>query len=417
MIGVVSCIQTQRYQFTWTQWLAPLQVTFLTSQEASSFKGKVIDHGGGLANADYTIPFSFPHLWHSDFKDIQQWRDEISPLPVGSSIPDFDFLPILFYLYARLDEYLPNTSDALGRFKASCAIQQQWMGVKIPYADYWRKELYQHLQLQDAFVPQKILTIDIDSAFAFINKGWYRTLGGFVKDILRRDRRNFFDRFKVVFLGKPDPYNTYDWLMEQSQLHGWELMYFMLVADFGDYDKGLPYNAKAFRQWSHQLAKSSHVAWHPGFASHGDIEKWKMEWSRIQKITRNQCRAARMHYLKMQMPQTYHRLLETGVSKDYTMGFAEEVGFRAGTSRTFEWYDWHNEKWTELQLIPFAYMEVTFKKYLKKKPEEAQRMVTELRQIVTESNGDWIVLWHNESVSDYREWEGWKILIEHTLKT
>jgi hypothetical protein len=44
-------------------------------------------------------------------------------------------------------------------------------------------------------------------------------------------------------------------------------------------------------------------------------------------------------------------------------------------------------------------------------------MVTELRQIVTESNGDWIVLWHNESVSDYREWEGWKILIEHTLKT
>jgi hypothetical protein len=332
-------------------------------------------------------------------------------------LPDFDFLPVLFYLYARLDEYLLDTSDALGRFKASCTIQQHWQGVKIPYADGWRKEFLTLLNIQDPFVPKKMLTIDIDSAFAFIKKGWYRTLGGFAKDVVRRDRIHFIDRFKVLFLGMPDPYNTYDWLFQNTQENGWDLLYFMLVADFGEYDKGLPYSAGAFREWSQQLAEKSNVAWHPGFASHGDIEKWKTEWSRIQKITRHQCRSARMHYLKMQMPQTYHRLLETGVKKDYTMGFAEEVGFRAGTSRTFDWYDWNHEQWTDLQLVPFAYMEVTFKKYLKKTPTEAKAIVKELSEIVKSTNGDWIVLWHNESVSNYREWEGWQSLLAYTLKT
>ncbi len=417
MIGIVSRIQSPRYRYTWTQWLAPLPVTFLSIEECSSFQGKIIDHCGGYAEADLIVPFSEAHYWSAEYKDILQWQSSIKELAVNASLPDFDFLPVLFYLYARLDEYLPNTSDHLGRFKASCAIQQHWKGVKIPYADYWRKELLAQLNIQDSFVPQKMLTIDIDSAFAFIKKGWYRTLGGFVKDIIRRDRIHFIDRFKVLFLGRPDPYNTYDWLHHITQEKGWDLMYFLLVADFGEYDKGLPYNAGAFREWSNQLANQSKVAWHPGFAAHGDIEKWKTEWSRIQKITRNQCRAARMHYLKMQMPQTYHRLLDTGVKQDYTMGFAEEIGFRAGTSRAFDWYDWNNEKWTDLQLIPFAYMEVTFKKYLKKSPTEAKGDVHELSEIVKASNGNWIVLWHNESVSNYREWEGWQSLLEHTLNT
>ncbi|HRP59429.1 MAG TPA: hypothetical protein PK833_03965, partial [Vicingus sp.] len=63
---------------------------------------------------------------------------------------------------------------------------------------------------------------------------------------------------------------------------------------------------------------------------------------------------------------------------------------------------------TNLQIIPFAVMEATFKYYLKSSPEEANKEINELLEAVKSVNGTFVSVWHNESLSDEGNWEGWK---------
>jgi hypothetical protein len=416
MIGILSSIKSSLYQFAWRQWLSPHDVQFLSTEDVTSFSGKIIAHGLESEHAALTIPLENASWWLEDFPDIQRWRSFLAQKNYSRALPEDDFLWAVGYLYARLDEYLPETSDALGRFITDAAIQQSWSGIDIPYLDHWRVEFYRRLQFQDSYTIQKKLTIDVDSAFAFKYKGLYRTMGGFVKDIVRGDWFHLKERCRILFLGQHDPYDTYDWIQSITKQHGWSLNYFLLVADFGKYDTGLPFSSAKFRQWAADLARKNQVGWHPGFASHEDESRWRDEVRRIQLITRGQCMSARMHFLKMKMPRTYRHLLSSGITEDYTLGFAHDIGFRAGTSRPFCWYDWEAQEETKLKLVPFVYMDVTLRKYLVLSPSDAIQKMDVLSEEIKESQGDWVVLWHNESVNDYHEWNGWQQVLIHTLK-
>jgi hypothetical protein len=416
MIGIVSPIQSARYRFAWEQWLSPIPVRFLNENEATSFQGSVIDHGGLYPEATLSFPIENRFFWEEDFIDIEQWRKYLETKSFGIQLPEGDFLLAVFYLYARLDEYFPEHRDDLGRFQAKHAVQTCWSGVQIPYLDFWRKSLLDKLKMSDPYVPRKILTVDVDSAFAFSDKGWYRTFGGFLKDVLGWRISQMWDRFQVIFFGKKDPYNTYDWIQAMARESDWQLMYFLLVADFNRYDIGLPFEQKKFREWMKDLAKSNVVGWHPGFASHDDDSKWKMEWERINQVVGRKVDRARMHYLKMQLPTTYRQLVESEISQDFTMGFAETIGFRAGTSRPFFWFDWMKNQQQSLQIVPFCYMEHTLHSYMKCTPSQAIEKIAEIKSRIKESNGDCCILWHNSSVSEYGEWEGWRTVLLHTLK-
>jgi len=38
-------------------------------------------------------------------------------------------------------------------------------------------------------------------------------------------------------------------------------------------------------------------------------------------------------------PTTYNNLLSVGVLNDYSLAYAEEIAFRAGTSYSFKWFN------------------------------------------------------------------------------
>jgi hypothetical protein len=61
-------------------------------------------------------------------------------------------------------------------------------------------------------------------------------------------------------------------------------------------------------------------------------------------------------------------------------------------------------------------MDVTLRKYLFLSPSDAIQKMDVLSEEIKESQGDWVVLWHNESVNDYHEWNGWQQVLIHTLK-
>ena len=105
--------------------------------------------------------------------------------------------------------------------------------------------------------------------------------------------------------------------------------------------------------------------------------------------------------------RTYRNLLENGIEEDYTMGYADSVGFRAGTSQPFYWYDLESDKVTTLKVIPFCIMDVTLRKYLGHSPDAAIELISGLVNTLKSVGGHCSFIWHNSSFYAAEGWKGW----------
>jgi hypothetical protein len=101
---------------------------------------------------------------------------------------------------------------------------------------------------------------------------------------------------------------------------------------------------------------------------------------------------------------------------DYSMGYADEPGFRAGMSRPFPAFDIEKNEPMELVIHPFAIMDSTLKSYLNLNYEQSLDLVSELSDAVREVGGVMITVWHNTSVSNHGIWEGWQSLYEDVVR-
>jgi hypothetical protein len=98
------------------------------------------------------------------------------------------------------------------------------------------------------------------------------------------------------------------------------------------------------------------------------------------------------------------------------MGFANELGFRAGTSMMFYFYDLDAEAETGLRIHPFAFMEATLKYYKKVRPEQSMEYIAPIINEIKKVNGTFISLWHNETLSNWGIWKGWRDVYEEMIQ-
>ena len=97
------------------------------------------------------------------------------------------------------------------------------------------------------------------------------------------------------------------------------------------------------------------------------------------------------------------------------MGYASAPGFRAGICDPFYFYDLDMETVTKLLIHPFQVMEGTLKDYMYKTPEQSLDIIKLLIDEVKAVDGTFISLWHNESLSNQKRWEGWRYVYEEMI--
>ncbi len=90
------------------------------------------------------------------------------------------------------------------------------------------------------------------------------------------------------------------------------------------------------------------------------------------------------------------------------MGYASQTGFRASTCTPFNFFDIERDLETKLLIHPFAVMDATLSRYLALTPEKGQDRIGLLADQVRNVNGQMVILWHNESLSEKWEWKGWR---------
>jgi hypothetical protein len=363
-------------------------------------------------------------------KDIRQQNISVSDwngvkiffqTPAKSALP-FDVFAASFYLVSRYEEYLSFKGDSFGRFSAKESLAYQNGFLQKPLVNIWAEKIKEVLRQRYPTLsfPEKkyqfISTIDIDNAYAYRHKGFVRTAGGFAKDILKLNFKNAINRFATLFNLKEDVYDTYAELEKIQNQYKFPCIYFFLLGDFGEKDKNLPAGSKKFQLLIQYLSEKNECGIHPSFASNSDRAKISVEKNRLNIILGKEVTKSRQHFLMLHFPDTYRHLIKNGIREDHTMGYADEVGFRASICTPFYFYDLQKEENAELQIHPFAVMDATLNLYMKLRPGQVLNHIQSLIDETKKVNGTFISVWHNESLSEVAAWKGWKNVYEEIVR-
>lgn len=368
-------------------------------------------------------------LYESDIKEQEITIGKYLDLPVffcfnleESDFP-FDLFAMTFYSISRYEEYLNFEKDSFGRFSAKGSLAYKNEFLHLPLVNLWAQKLGKLLLLKYPTLtisPKKYSffpTYDIDHAWAYLHKGLLRTVGSSIKDIIRIDLRNLKNRALILANSKKDPYFTFNYLGDLRRKYNLKPIYFFLLANWGKYDMNNSLKSKSLENLIREISNNYSVGIHPSYRSNIDTHLIQIEKERLEKITGQPISKSRQHFLILKFPETYRQLIKSGIREDYTMGYASEIGFRASIANSFYWYDLENESPTNLLIHPFQVMDVTLNQYLKLNPEDVFEAVSPIIENCKLVGGTFTTLWHNSSLTEEKNWSGWRVVYEQIIKT
>jgi hypothetical protein len=344
------------------------------------------------------------------------------PVYNKASALEFDPFAAAFYLVSRYEEYLPYRKDKYGRYSVEESLAHKNGFLQRPLVNQWaihtgkilseRFPGFKFPGTKYKFVP----TIDIDAAWAYKHKGFFRVIGGLLNSILHLDFKNVADRLKVLSGIKKDPFDTFNYQLNLQKKYKFKPIYFILFAEYGFNDKNIPVQNRQFQMLVKSLSDYAVVGIHPSYGSHESPKKLRREVENLSKVLNREITKSRQHFLKLLMPTTYRNLINLDITDDYSMGFAGQPGFRAGICSSFNFYDLDLDIETHLRIHPFTLMEGTLSDYMGLEPEKAMEYIRELIKEVKAVNGTFISLWHNESLGNEGRWKGWQEVYEEMIK-
>ena len=261
-----------------------------------------------------------------------------------------------------------------------------------------------------------ISTVDVDNAFAYKHKSLVRNVGGFLNDLAYFRILNLWNRFAVTFKIKRDPFDTFGKILRLQKESNTATIFFFLVGNYSTFDTNVSYAKTKYRLLIKEMLDYAQVGLHPSYFTMTKSELLKKEKIRLEHIINTPIHKSRQHYLRFNLPETYQNLIDLEVEEDYSMGYASNIGFRAGTCTPFYFYDLDFEIQTPLKVFPFALMDTTLNDYMGLTPKQSLGKIRDLKNEVKAVNGTFITLFHNETLSDYLRWKGWKRLYESMLK-
>jgi hypothetical protein len=351
----------------------------------------------------------------------QEWSTIL--FPADNDIIPFDVFAASFYILSRYEEYQPHQSDLHGRFKVEDSIAFQSGFLNFPLVDHWALHLkwilsnrYHTLEFQlPAF--RFYSTVDIDYVYQYHGIGfiWYWLKLAF--SLMRFRFQDVFIQLKVGITHQHDPYDTYTWIEELCKESQVDMHYFVLMRSGKRYDRNAGIRGDIFKRTIHLLSTRCTLGIHPSYHTINNPDLIQQEIKQLEKITGHTIHTSRQHYLRYALPHTMQYLSDSGITHDYSVGYANHAGFRASTAHPFAFFNLSTNCETHLLLHPVTSMDVTFKNNPEMNPGKAYSEVEQLMNEVKKVNGIYIHIWHNSNLSDSGGWRVWRELIRkiHTL--
>jgi len=135
----------------------------------------------------------------------------------------------------------------------------------------------------------------------------------------------------------------------------------------------------------------------------------------MESITNRDLTAVRHSFSKLNLPISYRNLVTLEIHQDYTMGYIDTLGFRAGTCTPFQFYDLDYEVQTPLQVNPYHCLDFALLKHHSEldKTEHLQKLMAQVKAV----NGTFTPVFHNYSFSNFERWKGFRSLFKLILES
>lgn len=320
----------------------------------------------------------------------------------------FDIFSAVFFMISRYEEWQTFAPDAHKRFELDQSILFKYKMHLKPVTDIWIMELRRALakfypQLLFPAVQYKtISTIDVDNLYAYAHKDFIRTLGAGVKDIFKGDFKNLSRRLKTITKQAVDPFDIYDSFSKYCNELNIPLIYFFLYRTGTSFDRTVKPTSPAFKNVFNKIQKNSGIiGLHPSYYSSENEYLLKSEIAQFSKALEKTVNLSRQHYLKFNIKSTPQQLIQNGIKTDFSMGFASGPGFRAGTSFPFYYYNFNEEKESELLLVPFCAMDGAYTIYNSTDPQQAFTSLQQLKEEVINVHGLFITVFHERTFAQH----------------
>ncbi len=326
-----------------------------------------------------------------------------------------DIFAASFFMLSRWEEILrEQRTDQYDRFDEAQLIAEKLGFSKIPIVNDYLNLLRQVFeQMGGVKLPLKeyksSISHDVDEFARFGTLG--KTTKVLAADVLKRRsfslfKKNFNHSVSTIKGKETDPFDTFSYLMDESEKFGLKSTFYFIPGLIGEEDVAYNINdSEVINRMEEILSRGHQIGVHGAFQSYQDMEQYQLELSRLTAII-GPITHVRQHYLRLKLPTTWRIHNSLGLSNDSSMGFSKDWGFRCGVCYEYPLFDVIERCLLPIVERPITIMEAALVK-TNPEPEQFLTTVNDIATIVKKHDGVFELLWHNSSFN-VPEWEPFK---------
>lgn len=374
-----------------------------------------------------TIPCT---QWCANGSGLQPAIAGALPAPGSTTLPNplltelaggfrigYDIFGLAAWMMTRQEEIGAVVLDAHGRFPAVESHAYRHGYLDRPVVDEWLLVLQGLIQRvwptltikQHVFT--QIVSHDVDEPSFAAFASPLMLLRRMVGDAMRRGRlSSLVDMPRIrresrSQISKREPFNTFEWLMDQSERRGLKsAFYFICGRTVPARDALYELEHPAIRHLLRRIHSRGHeIGLHPSYGTYQSPALIAQEAARLKRVCgeegiEQQTWGGRMHYLRWAHPTTMYGWEAAGMTYDSTLGYGDQPGFRCGTCFDYPAFDPVRNEMLNLRIRPLVAMDQTFlgKHYLDLGTgDRALSRFVQLKDACRRVNGAFTLLWHN----------------------
>ncbi len=324
----------------------------------------------------------------------------------------FDPFSMIFFLLSRYEEYYEDIqTDKHDRYIATQSLAFKNDFLEIPVIDHLIQKLkslllskYSKIEFSEIrYLYQP--SFDIDKLYSYSALSLSRSFGGLIRDLFTFKLKKFSLRIKVWGGKSKDPYDNFEKLLKCCKENDLNPICFINLGKHSKYDKNNRIRSKKFIQGLGKIAKTINCGIHPSYYTNDYPSKLEKELNIFKSLFGIIPSFSRQHYIKISLPKTYRMLNHFKIKHDYSMGYSDQIGFRASTSYSFFFYDLKKESKTPLMIHPFVCMDGTLFDSLKLQPKAALDRILKINEHLKKVEGRFIFIWHHSYIADKNKME------------
>lgn len=351
--------------------------------------------------------------------NVKRWDETHCFFHVSEkSALEYDIFSAAFYLLCRYEEYLPHVKDEFGRFPASESLGHKEGFLQQPVIDVWAYKLKSVLSnaYPEIVFPKKKGTVHtllrIEEPFLYSQKGFIRSLAGYVNEFRRLKLNTALRRTKVLMRFRGDPMNVYEWIVSVTKHSKNKLTAFFFLGDNPELHKGFDSKRKKFKSLLKYINDYNEVGIQFSHNALQDLDILKEEKLQIEENTHKKLRSTVFSDFLIQLPELYRNLVELEIERDFSMVYEDTAGFRAGTCTPFLFYDLDYEIKTPLVIHPIAF---TTNGFNEKYESDSIQRIYDMYEVVEKLNGTFSIFFNVDDFIDDKYNAIWRNLFSQKL--